>query len=118
MLTPSAFRRSMQKAPHGSLPTFPSMLTSLPRRARPAAQMQDALPSVSEVSSARTSPAEDGKPIVVLENEIRVDLADDEDFHDRSLWIWKPGTTRVITPSVDGASGRNPSARQRKSARS
>src|SRR6185436_18630310 len=61
--------------------------------------------------------AGDGE-LITAENQIGVDLTDDEDrLHGQVLrWIAKLSTTRLMTPSSEGESGRRPVAMQRKNA--
>src|SRR5258707_12546671 len=52
---PAAPITSTQNSPQGSVPTFPRKATGVPRRARPMAQIAEALPRVRTTSSTRTS---------------------------------------------------------------
>src|SRR6185503_6624438 len=55
MSIPAERITSRQKSPQGSVPTLPRKATGVPRRARPIAQIADALPRVMTTSSTTTS---------------------------------------------------------------
>ena len=71
---------SSMNRPNGSSPTTPTNATRRSRRAAPQAKIADELPTVSPIEPHEPLDlAEDRHRVGVRHDDVRVDLADDED---------------------------------------